>query len=274
MAWCEENGAGPLPASEAVLCCYLAAMADSGYRVSTIDRAVAAIVSAHHVAGYDLPRGRAFDAVMSGIRRKIGVAQTQKTPVMADELRAMVESCGCDLTGLRDRAVLLIGWVGAFRRSEIVKLQVGDVVRVRGGLEITLRRSKTDQEGAGRIVGLPFSSDEDICPVRAFDAWMDASGIKLGYIFRSISQWGALSEYGMNACSVADIIKRSAQRIGLDPSRVSGHSLRAGMVTSAAEAGRSLKSIMNQTGHRSERVAMRYIRHADVWSDNAAKGLL
>ena len=256
LEWANENGQPALPTTLAALTCYCAAMADRGYAVATINKAVAGIASVHHDAGHDMPRGRAMAQVMAGIRRRLGVKQARKSPILVDDLRKMVA-----VSGLRDRALLLVGFLGAFRRSELAGICVEDVKWVDGGIEILLRRSKTDQDGAGRVVGLPYAEDPRMCPCRALAAWLVAGRISTGRIFT------------VNGHSVARIVKAAAEKAGVEGD-FSGHSLRAGFVTSAAAAGHSLQSMMQQTGHRSIKTIQGYIRHASVWADNGAKGLL
>jgi integrase len=169
---------------------------------------------------------------------------------------------------VRDRALLLVGFAGAFRRSEIVGLDVEDVRFVDAGLEITLRRSKTDQEGAGRLVGLPFGSRLETCPVRALRAWLDASGVDAGPLFRGVR--GGVSSSRLTGAMAAIIAKRRAAAIGLDPAWLAGHSLRAGFATSAALAGVTETFIAAQTWHKSMTILRRYIRPATVWQNNAA----
>ena len=151
---------------------------------------------------------------------------------------------------------------------------VGDLTFTDDGIEVTLRRSKTDQEGEGRKVGIPFGSAPATCPVRAVRAWIEALGAEDGPLFRVVSRSGDLLSQRASGRSVARAVKRAAARAGLDPARFSGHSLRAGLATSAAKAGKSERAIMKQTGHRSATMVRRYIRDADLFSENAAAGLL
>ncbi len=171
------------------------------------------------------------------------------------------------------RALLHMYWSAAFRRAELVSLDVGDVVRGDEGLVVTLRRSKCDQEGRGATKGIPFASLPAVCPVRALARWLEASGIAEGPLFRGIDRHGHLQGERLHPSSVARIVKRCAERAGLDPEKFAGHSLRAGFATTAAKRGKSLDAIMRQTLHRSERVARSYIRHAKLFDDNAAGGL-
>ena len=273
-AWCSSKGLASLPATPTTVAVYLAALADDGKRVATLERALAGIVAAQRAGGVDWPKGnRVIRDTLAGIRRRLGVAPSKKAPVLVDELSRMVGTLGADVAGLRDRALLTLGWFGAFRRSELVALTVADLERTREGLVVTVRRSKTDQEGEGMVKGLPYASNTALCPVRAIEAWLAAAAITHGPIFRAVDKHGHVAAEAMADRTVARIVQRAAESAGLDPSRVAGHSLRAGFATSAAKAGRSLDSIMRQTGHRSERVARGYIRQATVFDGNAAAGL-
>jgi integrase len=212
--------------------------------------------------------------VLRGIGRLHGVAQTGVDPVCVDELRAMVSALD-DSTpaGLRDRALLVLGFAGAFRRSELVALEVADLAFGVEGLTVTIRRSKVDQEGEGEGVGLPYGSHAATCPVRTVRRWLDAAGIVEGPVFRSVDRHGNVGSQSMAGRSVALIVKRAAEGAGLDPARFSGHSLRAGLATSAAQAGKSERTIMRQGRWRSVTTARRYIRDADLYRDNAAAGI-
>jgi integrase len=211
---------------------------------------------------------------MTGIRRRHGAAPQQKAPVIDEVLSALVATLDDELAGLRDRALLTLGWFGAFWRSELVALTVADVTNVREGLVVSVRRSKSDQEGRGAEKGIPYASTPAMCAVRALAAWLAASGIAEGPLFRPIDQHGHVGAAALNDRSVALIVQLAAERAGIDPKSVGGHSLRAGFATTAAKKGKSLDAIMRQTLHRSEKVARSYIRHAKLFEDNAAVGLL
>jgi integrase len=274
-AWCALNGLACRPAPPAVVATYLAHLADQGRRVSTIERALAGIAHAHRSAGYTFARSDLpIPDVLAGIRRRLGVAPSKKKPLDDHDLRALVGTLGVDLIGLRDRALLTLGWFTAGRRSEIVGLRVEDVAFVREGIRLTLRRSKTDQEGRGIEKGVPYAGDPAACPVRALRAWLDAARLEKGPIFCAVLGKGEIAERALHAQEVARIVKRGAERVGLDPESFGGHSLRAGFITTAARKGKSLDAIMRQSGHRSERVARGYIQHATLFDDNAAAGLL
>jgi site-specific recombinase XerD len=273
--WCTAQGLVARPAPPSVVAVYLTHLADSGRKVATLERALTGIVHAHRSHGFDWPRAHpAIANVMGGIRRRLGTAPAQKTPVVDELLAAMLATLDEDLRGLRDRALLTLGWSGAFRRSELVALTVADVARSSEGLIVTLRRSKGDQEGKGAQKGIPYASRAALCPVRSLDAWLASAGITEGPIFRYIDRHGGIHGEALGDRSVARIVQRTAAAAGLDASTVAGHSLRAGFATTAAKRGKSLDAIMRQTLHKSERVARSYIRHAKLFDDNAATGLL
>jgi integrase len=212
----------------------------------------------------------AVSAVWKGIKRTHGTAQAQKAPTLTANIRAMVGALPDRLIGIRDRALLLAGFAGAFRRSELVGLNREDIDFTADGLVVTLRKSKTDQDGQGRKVGLPYGSNPDTCPVRSLRAWLDASGIAAGPLFRRVNRHGQLLAQRMSGAAVALVVKRHAAAAGLDAAKYSGHSLRAGLATSAAIAGASDRSIMAQTGHRSVNMVRRYVRDASLFRENAA----
>lgn len=272
-SWCAAKGLASMPAEPSTVGLYLAHLAEEGRKVSTIERALAAIGGEQRAHGFAWPKAHpAIRGVMAGIRRKVGVAPSRKAPVMGDELARLVGTLGVDLAGLRDRALLTLGWFGAFRRSELVALDVADVRVTAEGLVVTVRRSKTDQEGQGIEKGIPFAGNAAVCPVRAVRAWLEAARIDAGPIFRAVDRHGHVSGERMSDRTVARIVQRAAKDAGLEAS-VAGHSLRAGFATTAAAKGKSLDAIMRQTGHRSERVARIYIRHASLFVENAAAGL-
>lgn len=274
VAWAQAQGLEVAPATPATVGLYLAHLAEAGRKVTTIERALAGIADDQRSRGFGWPKGHpAIRGVMGGIRRKLGVAPTKKAPVMGDELARLVAVLGVDLAGLRDRALLTLGWFGAFRRSEIVALDVRDVRFVAEGLLVTVRRSKTDQEGEGMEKGLPFAGNPAACPVRALRAWLDAAGITEGAVFRAVNRHGNASSARLSDRTVARVVQRTAELAGIETD-VAGHSLRAGFATTAAAKGKSLDAIMKQTGHRSERVARGYIRHATLFTNNAAAGLV
>jgi integrase len=255
---------GTIPANPETVAAYLADRAGD-LAVATLERHLASISRAHSARGLESPtRSDLVKTCLLGIRRVHGTRQRQVAPILVDDLRAMVGPLGDDLRGLRDRALLLVGFAGAFRRSELVAINCKNLEWAQGGLIVTLRRSKTDQEGRGRRVPIPRGSS-DLCPVKALEIWLRSAGIEEGRVFRAIDCHGNLHGDGLSPESVARIIKKRAAAVGLDPARFSGHSLRAGRITSAAEAGVSGWAIRRVTGHRSKAILSRYVRPLDLF---------
>ena len=272
-SWCEVAGLNALPAQPVTFGLYVAHLVEQGRKASTVTRAAAAIAAAHKVAGLASPTtDPAARAVLQGTRRALGTRPAQKAPARVEELRALVGTLDSSVTGLRDRALLVVGFAGAFRRSELAALDVSDVAVTRDGLVVTVRHSKTDQGGAGQEVALPFGSDPMTCPVRTLRAWLDAAHITTGPVFRNVNRHGHIGD-SLTGAAVALVVKRAAGAAGLDASRFAGHSLRAGLLTSAAEAGKPLDVIMRQSRHRSHSVALGYIRRASAFTNNAAGGI-
>lgn len=268
--WCEGQGLASMPASAETVALYLTAHAES-LATGTLQRRLASLAVAHQTAGHEDPtKGAAAKLVWQGIRRAKGTAAKGKAPIITADLRRMVEALPEGLLGVRDRALLLVGFAGAFRRSELVGINRADVAFTLEGLVISLRRSKTDQEGEGRKVGIPYGSRPETCPVRALAAWVEAAGITEGPIFRPINRHGQVQAGRLSGHAVALVVKRYAEAAGLDAERYAGHSLRAGLATSAAAAGASERAIMAQTGHKSERMVRRYIRDGSLFRENAA----
>lgn len=208
-------------------------------------------------------------SVLRGIRRVHGTAQRQVDPMLREDVLAIIDSLPATVKGTRDRALILVGFAAALRRSELVALNVEDVRFVAEGLIVRLRRSKTDQESEGRDIGIPYARSR-ACPVKALRAWLYEAAITTGPIFRSVAKGGRIQPAAMTGQSVALLIKHYAAKIGLDPGRLSGHSLRAGLITSAAKLGVSTWKIRAQSGHKSEAMLARYIRDAEVFNGNAA----
>lgn len=274
-SWCAEFGLASLPAEPATVARYAAALDARGLKVATIRRRLAAITVAHRARDLEPPaRALVVRKVMTGITRRQGAAQDAKAPVLPDDLRAMVAELDDSPRGLRDKALLLLGFAGAFRRSELVALQVEDLQLRREGLVVTIRRSKTDQEGAGVQLGIPKGRDRGLCPVRAVDAWLKAAQLAEGPLFRPIDRHGRIKPKALDALEVWRLVKRLAEAVGLDPADYGGHSLRAGLATAAAAAGAEERDIMRQTRHKSERMVRKYIRGARLFERNAADGLL
>jgi site-specific recombinase XerD len=269
-AWCESHGLRPLPASPETVASYIAECAGR-LKVGSIQRRLNAIAEAHKVVGLEPPTHNAIVRnTLKGIRRTAGTAQTQKAPALTDDIRAMVDTTDTGMIGARDRAVILLGFAGAFRRSELVSLDVEDCAFGKDGLTVTLRRSKTDQQGVGRKIGIPYGSNPETCPVRTVQAWLEQAGVSTGPLFRSLNRHGHMLPGRLSGIDVARVVKKLAERAGLDAAKYAGHSLRAGHATTAAIAGASERSIMNQTGHRSVQMVRRYIREGNLFRENSA----
>lgn len=275
-AWCEAHGREPLPAAPATLALYLTDRARSGRKVATISLALSAIRAVHRDAGHADPAAvPEVYTVWEGIRRTHGTAQRRATPLTVETLRTILASFPSDSQRVvRDRALLLLGFAGAFRRSELVALDVSDLTfdPARGVL-VRVRRSKTDQAAEGADVAIPFASHADVCAVRTVRRWIETARITEGPLFRAVDRHGNLGQR-LDGRDVARIVKQTAARAGVEASLMSGHSLRAGLATSAALAGKSDRTIMQQGRWRSRTMVDRYVRTADAWRDNAASGLL
>jgi integrase len=269
-AWCASHGLAALPAEPTTVVLYLTDLARTA-KTATIRRRLSSISVAHQAAGLPSPTSDILvRSCWSGIRRTNGVAQVGKNALLTDDIRAMVTTLPDTLLGRRDACLILVGFASAMRRSELVALDVADVTETNDGLVVTVTRSKTDQEGEGRQIGIPYGSNPTTCPVRALRSWLETSEIDDGPLFRPVNRHGQLGCERLSDRAVALVVKRTAAAAGLDPKLVAGHSLRSGMATSAARAGATEAQIMSQTGHRSLPVLRRYIRRGSLFSDNAA----
>jgi site-specific recombinase XerD len=268
--WCEGHGIPPLPATAETVAGYIAECAQH-LKPGSIQRRLNAIAEAHKAAGAESPTSAGIVRnTLKGIRRTLGTAPQQKAPTLTGDIRAMVDAADAGLIGARDRALILLGFAGAFRRSELVNLELADMEFSPDGLTVVLRRSKTDQDGAGRKIGIPYGANPETCPVRTVKAWIEHAGKIDGPVFRSIKRHGQIQAGGLSGIDVARVVKKLAKRAGLDPAKYAGHSLRAGHATAAAIAGASERSIMKQTGHRSVQMVRRYIRDGNLFRENSA----
>jgi site-specific recombinase XerD len=271
--WCEGKGAQALPAAPETVAAFLAAEAEAGVKPSTLGRRVAAIRYAHKLASLATPTdAEGVKATLRGIRRSLGSAKVRKAPALAERVRAMIAASPDTLAGKRDRALILLGFAGAFRRSELVALDVADIEESDAGLRVTIRKSKTDQDGEG--VTIAIARGTIACPVWALRAWLDAAGIESGALFRSVNKAGGVATTRLTDRSVATIVKAMAGSIGLDDSSFSGHSLRSGFLTSAAANGASIFKMMDVSRHKSVDTLRGYVRDAELFKDHAGAGLL
>lgn len=271
--WCTSLQRETLPATEETFALYIANLASNGYKASTIERRISSVSQAHQAAGYNSPTSYKIKQVMAGVRRLHGSKQKGKNPILVDHLKKMALEYPDTLAGYRDSALLLIGFSGAFRRSELVSLDVEHVERDAKGLIIHLEKSKVDQEGKGDQIGIPYGSYAETCPVLAYDSWVKKAAITSGALFRPINRHGHVSAKRLSDQSVALIVKRYAGAIGLVKDDYAGHSLRSGLATSAAMAGKGERTIMKQTRHSSEAMLRKYIRMGTLFSENAASNI-
>lgn len=263
---------GTVPVSPELLARYLAAHAER-HAPATLARRLVSIGKAHTAQGLPSPADTELvHATLRGIRHTHGSAQRQVAPAIKEDILLMVAGLKGN-KGIRDRALLLVGFAGAFRRSELASLIVADIEQAKQGVIFQLRRSKTDQEGQGRKIAIPFARGA-VCPVLALQHWLEVSRITEGPIFRPVNRHGIIADASLTAQSVALVVKERAKAAGLDPSKYAGHSLRAGLVTSAAQIGVSSWKIRQQTGHKSDAMLARYIRDANLFIDNAAGAVL
>jgi site-specific recombinase XerD len=270
--FCLSRGVDALPARPETVAAYLAHEAEKGSAASTITRRCAAIRYAHRLADMEPPtNSEHVRATLRGIRRAVGAAPARKSPVLAEQARAMALSAPEGLKGLRDRALLLLGFAGAFRRSELVALDVADLEETEDGFKIVIRRSKTDQEGHG--VTIAIARGHHACPVKAIKAWLAASGICEGPLFRPVAKGGRLGGRRLTDKSVCDLVKAYAARLGLKAADFGAHSLR-GFLTSAARRGASVFKMRDVSRHKSMDVLQAYVRDADLFRDHAGAGLL
>ena len=274
-AWCQARALSPLPATAETIALYLTD-ASNTLRPGTLNRRLTSINKAHRAAGHPapaLPDALLVAETLKGIRRVHGTDQAAKQPLFTDDLRRMVSALPAGLIGDRDRAILLLGFAGAFRRSELARLETADLRETNEGLLVRVARSKTDQEARGREVAIPYGSDPATCPVRACRAWLAAARLADGPLFRRIDRHAHINARPLHKDSIGQIVKRAARAAGLDPQLYAGHSLRAGFCTQAYMNGAREFDIMRQTGHRSLETLRRYVRGRGLFRDNAATKL-
>jgi site-specific recombinase XerD len=272
-AWCTSHGLPALPASVEAIILFLSQQADQGIAASTLTRRTAAIRFAHESQGHASPTSaKRVTATLKGIRHKNGAAQQPKAPATAERLAAMVKQCPDTLAGRRDRAILTLGFAGAFRRSELAALTVADLEEVPAGLKVTIRHSKTDQAGVGQTIAI--YNGTQLQAVTALKAWLTAAGITDGYLFRPINKAGKVRETGLTDRSIANLVKHYAHLAGFEAATFSGHSLRSGFLTSAAENGASVFKMMEISRHRSVETLRGYVRMAELFQDHAGSHFL
>jgi site-specific recombinase XerD len=272
-AWCADRELEVFPAAGATVAAYLTDYAGV-LSVATLERRLYALSALHRAEGLDSPADSPeVKAVWSGIKRTHRTQRRQKTPTGTKLIAAMVAEFGERRIDTRDRALLLMGFAGAFRRSELVSLDVEDITETEDGLRIAVRRSKSDQEGEGAAVGLPYGSNPETCPVRAWRAWLGVSGIREGPAFRAIDRHDRMRDGRLSPAAVAEVVKRRAAAAGQDAAVFAAHSLRAGFATEAFGQGVPEFSVMRHGRWKSATSMRTYIREGSLFRDNAAAKL-
>ncbi|HUZ01651.1 MAG TPA: tyrosine-type recombinase/integrase [Thermomicrobiaceae bacterium] len=270
-AWAASNGVAAMPANPRAVEAWLCEEAAT-HTPGTLSRRVAALRLAHELAGHPTPIDSHVRRVLEGIRRTTGRPPRRVAPMMLSDLRAGVATLDLDtLAGLRDRALLTLGWAGAFRRSELVALRVDDVTWTEEGLRVMVRRSKTDQSGTGQILGIPHAREEhdDVCPPCSLADWLGTAGIDSGPIFRRLLTPTTVGPDAIRDKGIAELVQRVMYAAGI-AGEWSGHSLRAGFATEAARHQMDALAISKQTRHRKLDTLAVYVREGDLFIRNPA----
>jgi len=272
--FCAQNGFKSLPSEPKIVSLYLTQLSTKNVKISTIKRRLVSIGVIHKLKGHYLDTKHPLIVEnLMGIKRRKGSIQNGKKPLLINNLKKIInvidEQKKEKIKILRDRTIILIGFSGGFRRNEIVSLDFDDLDFVEEGLKINIKRSKTDQFGAGSTKGLPYFENSQYCPVVSIQKWIEISKINSGALFRRFTKGSNLSEKRLTDQTVALLIKEYLGLAGIDSTNYSGHSLRSGFATSAAEAGAEERTIMAMTGHKSTEMVRRYIKNADLFKNNA-----
>ena len=272
-AFCNSHGLKSLPTEPKVVAIYLTHLSKSS-KVSTLRRRLVSISMVHKIKGHYLDtKHPVIIENLLGIKRVKGSIQRGKKPLLINDLKAIIKVINEQninkITKLRDISIVLIGFGGGFRRSEIISIDYEDLEFVSEGLKITLRKSKTDQFGEGMIKGLPYFENENYCPVNNLKKWLLISNIKSGPIFRRFTKGSKLSDNRLTDQTVVLLIKKYLKLANIENTNYSGHSLRSGFATVAAESGADERSIMAMTGHKTAQMVRRYIKEANIFKNNA-----
>ena len=272
--FCSQNGFKCLPSEPKIVSLYLTHLSTKEVKMSTLKRRLVSIGVIHKLKGHylDTKHPIIIENIL-GIKRRKGSIQKGKKPLLINNLKKIInvidEYNKEDKKKFRDRSIILMGFSGGFRRNEIVSLDHDDLDFVSEGLKINLKRSKTDQFGEGSVKGLPYFDNAQYCPVLSLKNWIQVSNISSGPLFRRFSKGSKLSENRLTDQTVALLIKKYLNLAGIDNKNYSGHSLRSGFATSAAESGAEERSIMAMTGHKSTEMVRRYIKEANLFKNNA-----
>jgi site-specific recombinase XerD len=276
--FCAKNGFKSLPTDPRVVSLYLTHMSTKNVKMSTLKRRLVSIGVIHKIKGHylDTKHPSIIENIM-GIKRRKGSIQKGKKPILINNLKQLINALdqynNYEIKKLRDRSIILIGFAGGFRRNEIVSLDYEDLDFVSEGLKINIRKSKTDQFGEGLVKALPYFNNIQYCPILSLKKWIEVSNIKSGPLFRRFSKGSKLTENRLTDQTVALLIKQYLKLAGIDGKNYSGHSLRSGFATSAAESGAEERSIMAMTGHKSTEMVRRYIKEANLFKNNALNKL-
>jgi site-specific recombinase XerD len=272
--FCAQNSFKSLPSEPKIVSLYLTYLSTKDAKMSTLKRRLVSIGVIHRLKGHylDTKHPSIIENIM-GIKRRKGSIQKRKKPILISHLKQLIDVIDKqhneDIKKLRDRSIILIGFSGGFRRNEIVSLDYDDLDFVEEGLKIQIRRSKTDQFGEGLVKALPYFDNSRYCPVVSLKNWISISKISSDSLFRRFSKGSRLSEHRLTDQTVALLIKKYLGLAGIDSKNYSGHSLRSGFATSAAESGAEERNIMAMTGHKSTEMVRRYIKEANLFKNNA-----
>ena len=259
--FCKKNNFRSLPADPKIVSFYITHLS-SNSKVSTLKRRLASISVIHRIKGHyiDIKHPLIIENLM-GIQRKKGVFQKSKNPILINELKEIINAIEKlekkEIRKARDKALILIGFSGGFRRSELVSIEIEDLEFTKEGIKIFIKRSKTDQSGEGMIKAIPYFKDKNFCPIYFLKKWIEISKINEGLIF------------DISDKMVAILIKKYLSAAGFDSKKYSGHSLRSGFATVAADSGADEKSIMTMTGHKTTQMVRRYIKESNLFKNNA-----
>ena len=272
--FCVQNGFKNLPSDPKIVSLYLTHLSTKDVKLSTIKRRLVSIGVIHKMKGHYLDtKHPVIVENLMGIKRRKGTIQKGKKPILINELKKILDVIDQqnfeDIKKLRDKSIILIGFSGGFRRNEIVSLDYEDLDFVNEGVKITVKRSKTDQFGEGSIKALPYFDNSLYCPVTVLNRWLNISKITKGSLFRRFSKGSKLTSNRLTDQTVALLIKDYLNKAGIDGKNYSGHSLRSGFATSAADSGAEERSIMTMTGHKSTEMVRRYIKEANLFKNNA-----
>ena len=272
--FCAQNGFKSLPSEPKIVSLYLTYLSTKDVKMSTLKRRLVSIGVIHKIKGYYLDtKHPSIIENMMGIKRRKGSIQKGKKPLLINNLKKLINVIDNkkneEIKKLRDRSIILIGFSGGFRRNEIVSLDFEDLEFMQEGLKISLKRSKTDQFGEGSVKGLPYFDSSQYCPVVSIRKWIEISKINSGALFRRFTKGSKLSDNRLTDQTVALLIKDYLKLAGIESRNYSGHSLRSGFATSAADSGVEERVIMAMTGHKSTEMVRRYIKDANLFKNNA-----